>query len=104
MRSARSASLALPVPIYRPIRLLVEHESALAPVCALALLLHPTSLSWPALVLGLSPSAARLIAIGRPWRPTPFDAGLALFGLGALVGQLVSLDPAGGAVRLFGLA
>src|SRR5687767_5692775 len=87
----------------RPAETIAGLESVIAPVCALALLLHPSPLSWPALVLGALPSAGRWITTGRPWRRTPFDTALALFPVSALVGMLVTLDPAGGVIRLTGL-
>ena len=88
----------------RPAQAIAGLERVVAPVCAIALLLHPSPLTWPALVLGALPSAGRWAMTGRPWRSTPFDLALGLFVASALVGMLVSLDPAGGAVRLTGLA
>jgi O-antigen ligase/tetratricopeptide (TPR) repeat protein len=88
----------------RPIRAVAGLEAAIAPCCAAALLFHPTPLTGPALLLGLLPSAGRWITAGRPWRPTPFDVPLALLVAGGVVGQLVTLDPGGGAIRLAGLA
>ena len=88
----------------RAVRVVAGLEGILAPVCALALLLHPTPLTWPALVLGALPSVGRWATTGRPWRATPFDLGLVLLAIGTLIGMLVTLDPAGGAIRLAGLA
>jgi tetratricopeptide (TPR) repeat protein len=88
----------------RPAQAIAGLERIVAPVCAIALLLHPSPLTWPALALGVLPTAGRWAVTGRPWRSTPFDLGLGLFVASALVGMLVSLDPAGGAIRLTGLA
>jgi O-antigen ligase/tetratricopeptide (TPR) repeat protein len=88
----------------RPAQAIAGLERVVAPICAIALLLHPSPLTWPALALGALPTAGRWAVTGRPWRSTPFDVALGLFVASVLVGMLVSLDPAGGAVRLTGLA
>src|SRR4051794_3921152 len=94
---------AVPAITWRPVQAVIDLETVTAPSCAVALLLHPTPLTWPALLLGLLPSVCRWLTLGRPWRPTAFDGGIALFVLGALAGKAVSLNPAEGAVRLTGL-
>ena len=88
----------------RPAEALAGLEGVITPICAFALLLHPSPITLPALLVGVFPSAGRWIATGRPWRRTSFDAALALFLVSAVVGMLVTLDPAGGAIRLTGLA
>src|SRR5687767_7485323 len=88
----------------RPAEAVAGLENVVAPICALGLLLHPSPLTWPALLLGLLPSAGRWITTGRPWDKTPFDAPLALFFVSTVVGMLVTLEPNGGMIRLTGLA
>jgi O-antigen ligase len=82
---------------------IVAIEPILAPVCALLLLLAPNPLVWPAAFMGLLPSAARLLATGRPWRATAFDLPLVLLAIGALLGGYASLSRESAAIRLAGL-
>ena len=88
----------------RPAEAIVGFESAIAPACAVALLVHPSPLTWPALLIGALPSLVRLATSGRPWRSTPFDLGLGLLAISVLAGLVATLDPAGSAIRLTGLA
>lgn len=81
----------------------VQMEPITAPICALALLIHPTPLSWPALVIGALPIVARLLMHRRPWRPTPFDLPLALLTVGGLLGYAVALDSVSSGSRLAGI-
>ena len=89
---------------HRMLPRLLQLEPFIVPICAALLLLHPTPLTWPALVIGAAPSAARLLAHRRPWRPTPFDVPLALSVIGGLLGYAVTLDAASAGIRLAGLA
>ena len=83
----------------RPIRL----EPWIVLPCALLLLAYPNPLVIPAGLVGILPSVARLLATGRPWRPTLFDLPIALLVVGALLGGLASLNRDAAAVRLTGL-
>ncbi|MCC7366785.1 MAG: tetratricopeptide repeat protein [Chloroflexi bacterium] len=85
------------------IHLMTRAEPLLAPICATALLLHPTPLTWPAALLGLAPTATRLIVTRRPWQPTPVDAPLLLLMLGGLLGYAFALDSLTAGIRLTGL-
>jgi tetratricopeptide (TPR) repeat protein/O-antigen ligase len=87
----------------RPAQIAADLEYVVAPACALALLLHPSPLTWPALVIGSLPSLGRLVTTGRLWRETPFDVGIGLFAVSIVVGMLVTLAPGDGAIRLAGL-
>jgi tetratricopeptide (TPR) repeat protein/O-antigen ligase len=87
----------------RPAQIAADLEYVVAPACALALLLHPSPLTWPAVVVGSLPSLGRLVTTGRPWRETPFDLGIGLFAVSVVVGMLVTLAPGDGAIRLAGL-
>jgi tetratricopeptide (TPR) repeat protein/O-antigen ligase len=87
----------------RPAQIATDLEYVVAPACALALLLHPSPLTWPTLVVGSLPSLGRLVTTGRLWRSTPFDLGISLFAVSVVVGMLVTLAPGDGAIRLAGL-
>ncbi|MCC7366812.1 MAG: O-antigen ligase family protein [Chloroflexi bacterium] len=82
---------------------LVALEPWLAPICALILLLAPNPLIWPAALVGLLPSAARLATTGRPWRASAFDGPLLLLAIGALLGGWASLSRDGALIRLTGM-
>jgi tetratricopeptide (TPR) repeat protein/O-antigen ligase len=82
---------------------IIRAEPWLAPLSATTLLLAPNPLLWPAAVVGVLPSAARLATTGRPWGATAFDLPLALLGVGALLGGYASLSADGALVRLAGL-
>lgn len=85
-------------------RALAHLDVVTAPGCAAALLLHPTPLTPPALLLGVLPLIGRWVACGRPWPATPFDAGVALIVAGTAIGFLVALAAGDAAVRLTGVA
>ncbi|MFN8633641.1 MAG: O-antigen ligase family protein [Chloroflexota bacterium] len=96
-------ALTLAAATRRPLQAVTGLESVIAPTCALALLVHPTPLTWPALVVGAAPVFARWIVQGRPWRATPFDLPLALLIVSCGSGLAAAPNPQDGAIRFFGL-
>ncbi|MGE3912578.1 MAG: O-antigen ligase family protein, partial [Chloroflexota bacterium] len=82
---------------------LTTAEPIIAVFCALVLLLAPNPAIWPAAIIGIVPSMARLVTSGRPWRPTPFDIPLLLLAAGALLGGWAGLSRDGTLIRLTGL-
>ncbi len=81
----------------------VALEPWLAPLCALALLLAPHPLIWPAAIVGITPWIARILTIGRPWRRTAFDLPLLLLAIGAAFGSWASLNREGALIQVAGL-
>lgn len=69
----------------------------------LGLLLYPSPLVGPAAVIGLLPSAARWVVMGRPWTRTAFDLPFALLLAGTLLGAWAGLNREGAATWLAGL-
>jgi tetratricopeptide (TPR) repeat protein/O-antigen ligase len=90
-----------PIPVWAA--RILSAEPVLAPLCASILLLAPNPLIWPAALLGIVPSAVRLVTTGRPWRATAFDVPFVLLAIGALLGAYASLSREGAVVRLTGL-
>lgn len=98
-----SRTVSAPIRLAQAAQSVHRLDTVSAPICVMALLLHPSPLTWPALIVGIAPLVVRVLATGRPWRPTPFDVPIGLLGIGAVLGFLVALAPTNAAIRLTGL-
>jgi len=90
-------------PLARAAERMLAFEPWYVVPAAAVLLAYPNPLVGPAFGVLLLPWIARLVRTGRLSVPTPFDASIALFAIGALIGLLVTTNAAWGGIRMAGI-